>query len=68
MTGIFKISKLGEDGRLSCFGFFGGSELDAAMADLYGKCGTLVVESSDGKCVQYGDDGDFWAVMRKWQK
>lgn len=65
---IFKISKLGSNGKLSCFGFFGANELDDALGELYGKCGTLVVERNDGRCVQYGDNGTFWEVMRKWSK
>ena len=66
--GVFKVSEVKSDGRLSCFGFFGGVELDDTMAELYGKCGTLLVERQDGKCVKYGDNGTYWEVMRKWSK
>ena len=66
--GVFKISRVHSDGSLSCFGFFGQLEMESFMCESYGICGTILVERNDGKCVQYGDNGSDWEVMRKWSK
>lgn len=68
MLHTFKISRRYNDGSLGCFGHFGETEMEETLADLYGRCGTLVVERNDGKCVQYGDNGEYWEVMRKFSK